>query len=317
MKIDRLHHLLSPGRLAFCREHFRQPGRALRKLAFLDREPFELVDVDGGRARFTRDDRDHVMWDWILANRPGRVRFSEHGELRLETPTHTVLLRPGTKDFTVYREVFLDDLYGLCSVLSGEIGNVIDLGANAGVFTAAALGRAKRVVAVEPMPGEHAQALRNAAANGASGEDVLQRAAFARSGEMLKLYLGHRTSTVTSLAAEWAHGEEEGESIEVETISLRELVDRFGDEPIDLVKCDVEGAEYGIFETADEALLRRIRRIHMEAHIGPGLPESQLTELRTKFERAGFAIEERVPLRWTQGSGSGTLILWMSRPDAA
>jgi FkbM family methyltransferase len=317
MKLDRLRLLASPSRLAFCRRSFVHPWRAHRDLAFLGREPFELVHREGGSARFARGARDHVFWDWYLAERPGELALTERGEVRLATPEHVALLRPGTRDFTTYREIVLDDLYGLRG-LPRDLGNVVDLGANAGLFTAAALPRARRVVAVEPMPSEHAQAVRNAEANGgaAAAADVLPRAAAARSGETLRLFLGHRTSTVTSLSAAWAHADGPGESIEVETISLADLLARFGDEPVDLLKCDVEGAEYGIFEGASDALLRRIARIRMEVHVGPGLPDEGLAALRKRLEGLGFALDERQPVGPGSATGARAGVWWLERAPA-
>ncbi len=63
---------------------------------------------------------------------------------------------------------------------------------------------------------------------------------------------------------------------------------------IDLLKLNVEGAEYEIIRELPIALLRNVKRVFLEFHDFHGFHFSELTE---KLHRAGFQVTTR-PQAW-------------------
>lgn len=77
----------------------------------------------------------------------------------------------------------------------------------------------------------------------------------------------------------------------VEKISLETLLDRSNLESVDLLKLDIEGAEFEVLGTAPAGLLRRISQITVEFHdflpefAGQGL----FADIRSRLNEIGFA----------------------------
>ncbi len=55
-------------------------------------------------------------------------------------------------------------------------------------------------------------------------------------------------------------------AVEVETISLPRFMERIGVEKIDLLKLDIEGAEFDLIASTPESVLRRVNQITVEFH---------------------------------------------------
>ena len=125
--------LFSPRRLQACRSLFRHPWQSLLGLAFLNRKPFPLTLRTGQTLAFSRRGRDHLFWDWYLPGGADHIEFTAEGEIQLEFQGQRLLLRPGTTDFFVFREIYLKDEYGLKN-LPATLNTVVDLGGNIGLF---------------------------------------------------------------------------------------------------------------------------------------------------------------------------------------
>ena len=256
MQIKRLGCLFSPARYRQCRRLFQSPLRALVRLAFLDKAEFSLSLRCGRSATFSRGGRDHKLWGWYFAQRPP-IDFTDDGLVQIDWQGQTVLLRPGTQDFFIFHEIYIDDDYHLAGN-HRRLGTVIDLGANAGLFSSAMLKRAARVISVEAVGENYRQTLRNIALNGGSADDVLHLAVSARSGETLKLYHNSRNSGGHSVDRDWSEQQSSDDYETTESISLADLLDRTGCETVDLLKCDIEGSEYDAFLAADPTTLHKI-----------------------------------------------------------
>jgi FkbM family methyltransferase len=253
---------------------------------------------DGRTLPFSRAARDHKFWDWFLRS-PVPLEFTDDGLLRIQYAEATLLLRPGTTDFAIFEEIFLNDDYGV-RTSPRRYGTVVDLGANVGLFSCAVLKRAQRVIAVEAVGENHAQAVRNITANGGNAADVLHAAVAARSGDEVRIFHNPRNTGGHSVSAEWIDRSrgpkstlrvEDAASESVRTISLKDLLDERRVTTVDLLKCDIEGAEYDVFAGADAATLSRIREIAMEVHVSPAHPPRLLKELAARLRGHGFAVE--------------------------
>lgn len=292
----RLPYLFDRSRLPECRRLFRRPLRALAGLSFVRRGAVTLETRCGRTITFSRAGRDHWFWDAYF-ERPLPLEFTPDGCLQMEYDGRTLFLRPQTSDFLVFREVFLQDEYGLRQS-SRSYGTVVDVGANAGMFTCAVLPRAKRVVSVEAVRANHEHAVRNVTANGGSAGDVLHRALAARSDEQIRLYHNPRNSGGHSTAADWAGNSRRRQSAIRETndfelcttISLGDLLERAGAARVDLLKCDIEGAEYDAFLDAPADVLSRIAELVMEVHVSPAHPPEMLRALIERLQASGFDV---------------------------
>lgn len=144
---------------------------------------------------------------------------------------------------------------------------VLDLGGNIGAFTVwlAAINPATpmKVFAFEPHPGNAELMRRNCTLNRIEGVEVLEKAVAGEAGHVrLDISGGFDAFRIDSAAAD---------AIEVEAITLRDFLDGRGIGRVDLLKMDIEGAEYGIVESDVQTLAERVGMMILEFH---GPPES-------------------------------------------
>ena len=138
-------------------------------------------------------------------------------------------------------------------------GRFFDIGANVGYYTLLAsrvVGEQGEVVAVEPLPRNLEMLRQHLNINRVENVDVAQAAVSDSSG---KAFFSEGDSTATGML-------EPRGGIEVDTITLDELSNRFGDP--DMIKIDVEGAEERVLARAEKTLMRKPRillSIHSDA----------------------------------------------------
>jgi FkbM family methyltransferase len=164
---------------------------------------------------------------------------------------------------------------------------MVDVGANVGFFTlraAAAVGSGGRVYALEPVPANVAALRRNVELNGFANVEVMAVAVAALPGTLV---LGLEDHTGTDLApgrdgtsGNYTEGGA-GARVEVEAVTLDAVLDRVaGDEPVRVLKIDVEGGE----PAALAGMGRRLR--------GDAPPQAILMELNpAALEARGASAE--------------------------
>jgi FkbM family methyltransferase len=155
----------------------------------------------------------------------------------------------------------------------GPGGTMVDAGANWGYFTlvaASLVGPSGHVLAIEPDPRAFARLARNIGMNGFPMVQAWHGAVAARSGRaMLTGYSD--ASDNQGLSRLDAEGAASGPRFETVTAALDDLVE---DQPRDLVKVDVEGAELDVLEGMTRGLAAgRYRALIIELH--PALLESR------------------------------------------
>jgi FkbM family methyltransferase len=177
-------------------------------------------------------------------------------------------------------EVFAFGEYGSETIDWPSVGSVIDCGAHVGSF-ALWLSRWSdaSIVCVEPNPSvlpllEHnLRPIKDRvrvwplAVGGTAGTRVLHDQGFAA-------------------AASLERRSPRDQAVEVEAITLDELVERSGFARVDLLKMDIEGAEFEVFRTARPQTLQRINAALIEWHPFAGQPE----EIALKLEQAGMKV---------------------------
>lgn len=146
------------------------------------------------------------------------------------------------------------------NIRRGDI--VADVGAFEGTFTviaAACTGSAGRIVAFEPSPESRAVLERNMALNGFQQRVTIVPAAVAAATGSATLYSSPREQTSTLYASAAVAGVQ---PMPVRTVSLD---DYFEGERVDLIKIDVEGAEFAVLRGA-QRLLGEGARVLCEIH---------------------------------------------------
>jgi FkbM family methyltransferase len=192
--------------------------------------------------------------------------------------------------------------YLLVRRLSDTLRHAIDIGANVGDWTAEVLratsGRA-RVVCVEPDP-DNARTLR--ARFGARTNVHVFEAAVAERAGISRFVTGDGADSGVGYVDIGGAG-----SIEVPARTLHDIVTDLGDPDVDLVKCDVEGAEMSVL-TGAEPLFRRSRIAVMQVEYNATWQRSG-RYLRELFEFAadhGYAVLLASPMGFARLPAYGT-----------
>ena len=108
-----------------------------------------------------------------------------------------------------------------------------------------------------------------------------------KSGEERELFFDSENSGGHSLAKEWTKNPIK--SITIQTISLEDLLNKVGFQSVDLLKCDIEGAEYEVFLSTSPDVLKRIHAVIMEVHLSLQYPPDILKKLISYFQENGFS----------------------------
>lgn len=172
--------------------------------------------------------------------------------------------------YPVWANVCNRNEYELPESLAGQ--TVVDIGGHIGSFARACLDRgAERVVSVEPLK-ENCLAYRHNLAAYDGRWKLIEAAAFGGQPPEAATMWGYSLLQT----GEW-------ERVSVKTIQLGRL-------ECDLLKLDVEGAEYEILASAD---LSGVGRIVGEGHTFPDIDVPGKTKLVADLERKGFTVQTR------------------------
>ena len=169
--------------------------------------------------------------------------------------------------------------YERCGVRLCELkGTVVDAGAHVGLFSLRAARHAARVIAIEPHPLTLHLLKLNLRQNAINNVTVMERALWGSPKPVTLVDGAH--SAANSVIAGQSNGEE------VKTVTLEEILRGAG--PIDLLKLDVEGAEFGVIESARPATLAKVNAIVGELH--PEGKKERVSEIADKLRSVGFSV---------------------------
>lgn len=160
---------------------------------------------------------------------------------------------------------------------------IIDAGANIGTFSlfAARAAPDAQIVALEPFPATRARLEFHVKRNGLANRVECRPWALAGSESRRFMAGGNAPSQSRGLADA---GECE-EGVVVEAVTLELLLDRTGLQFVDLLKMDIEGAEYEVFLSTPDKVLHRFRAIALEYH-----PNGLKRVLFDRLLAAGFHL---------------------------
>ncbi|WP_167487666.1 FkbM family methyltransferase [Nocardia terpenica] len=211
--------------------------------------------------------------------------------LTLWTPRE---IRAMAARYTV-REIFEGERYRHPGFELAPGDNVIDIGANIGVFALWAAPRIPggRILAVEPSPVVFDCLRRNVELNGLDRVDLVN-AAVGRDGATLDFVynsrwptMGHAKGLSPSKVLLTNHKHDIYQ--QVPTVSLATMMDRYEMDRVHYLKVDCEGGEFDIFREMDSDHWRRIDKIGAEFHeFAPDLDRRELVQI---LEAEGFEVE--------------------------
>lgn len=210
----------------------------------------------------------------------------------LRDTAETYILRNGSEirteegaDSTTIAVVFVKRDYG-------RVDNdavVIDIGANIGVFAVYAATTAVNttVYAYEPMPSAFNVLLDNIARNQLEDRIIPVQLGVASERVRRKLYQGS-TSQFGSIYPT----DDKNPYVEVDCVSLADILEDHKISHCDLLKVDCEGAEFEILYNTPSHYLARIRKIRMEYHNHATDEEQTLDPLLSFLRERGFELRK-------------------------
>ncbi|MGI8551703.1 MAG: FkbM family methyltransferase [Dehalococcoidia bacterium] len=206
-----------------------------------------------------------------------------------------MLLTP-VRDVLPAVEVFALHDYDIPVIVWDDIKSVVDCGANVGTFALwVAQKSACRILAVEPDPRTFALLERNVA--GLAHRVSLLQAAVAGHDGTRMLYARAETSSSSFFGA----ADSAVRQVHVQTLTLADVLRRAPSLPIDLLKIDIEGAEYEVFQSCDTCDLAQVRVAIVECH---SVTDDDLALVTTRLGTSGMtvAVERR--------HGTGLVVAW-------
>lgn len=215
-----------------------------------------------GLWRLARECRDWPKWLFIyFASRSDDLLY----DLRFRNGAVLRCARNGS-DVHIVSEIWLYrkyDRFG-CNPRPNDI--VVDLGANIGVFSsyAATVGKARKVYAYEAHPGNYARLVHNAeATNTILASDIVStrnQAVWSTNGTV-DLQVDCDNCGAHSIVLR----ETTAPRVSVPAVTLSEILAQIPSSHCDLLKIDIEGAEYDVL-AASRSALSQVDRIVMEHH---------------------------------------------------
>lgn len=172
--------------------------------------------------------------------------------------------------------------------------NVVDVGANVGVFTKFILYNniSDKIISIECSP----TALNDLIYNFKNENRVtIIPKALHYNNEPISFYNSEEHSVISSVIppeklTQHMAGIKGESKITVDTITLKELIDQYG--TIDLLKIDIEGAEYNIFDNVDIKLFDNINNMFIECHYFEDNYKEKYLNLKYILTSAGYIIYE-------------------------
>ncbi|MFA6253142.1 MAG: FkbM family methyltransferase [Patescibacteria group bacterium] len=195
-----------------------------------------------------------------------------------------IYLRQGTSDTFVYKEIFIDKSYENCVAALSKESTVIDLGAHIGMFSIYCAGRCQQVFAYEAHRKNFDLAKKNIVNLNISNVSLFNLAVWSKSDEIVYL-----DDTETAQTGEYAINRDG--KMEVKTISLVDIFSFNNINFCDLLKIDIEGAEYEVLMSAPIDIFQKIKVIFFEYHQDL-TNQKTVVDLEEFLKKIGFKIEK-------------------------
>jgi FkbM family methyltransferase len=198
----------------------------------------------------------------------GGVSFTPN-EISIHAPPAVapVHLRMNTSDLPTFYQVFSKSEYDI--EFPNEVKTIVDLGANIGLAAAYLKGRYPdaNIVCVEPNAENYKMLQKNIA--GLDGVTAIHAAVWPVAGRLEVVDTDASGKPLGFWGAQTRlASEQEGTDVrsEVSAITISEIMRRSGFEKIDLLKVDIEGAEFELFSENTHEWLPHVGSLVIETH---------------------------------------------------
>ena len=198
----------------------------------------------------------------------------------------TFMVRKNTSDMRVIQEVF--DLGSYSHVNLKPTDTVLDIGANIGAYTLYASRRARQVISYEPFMENFDMLKGNVEQNDVHNVKLCNMAVGGKARKTVVHAGGPNFGTVSLYASESTESMQE-----TQVCSLEEVFSLHNLTKVDVLKLDVEGAEYEIL-MENAHVLSKIDRIILEFHDYKDLGDHR--ELIKVLKEEGFVVEKHQTL---------------------
>jgi FkbM family methyltransferase len=172
--------------------------------------------------------------------------------------------------------------------LASANGVVVDAGAHVGLFSLLASAHARTVIALEAHPTNFALLAANVAGNRAENVEARHRALWSAQ-ESVYLVEGPQSSAGSVLGGN-------GRTFAVQADTLDSIVAETG--PVDLLKLDIEGAEFAVLEHASDETLGQISAVVAELHLEGRRERLAPTVDRLRASGFGVVVSEPPSAHW-------------------
>ena len=199
-------------------------------------------------------------------------------------------IRPNTWDAKIITDVLIHNEYGLPDDMSGQV--VLDIGAHIGAFAVSCQKRrAKRIICYEPDPENLALLAYNTDEDKESIAEILLVHAAVTAEDCSDIGLRRLSEHDGDLGQNTGHIDVFGSPDGTQGIGINNAIKAVGD-PIDLLKIDCEGAEWGIFESGD---FSKVKSVIAELHLVTAEGEHRILDTmkgKTLEELASVAVRK-------------------------
>ncbi|MFQ5729065.1 MAG: FkbM family methyltransferase [Waddliaceae bacterium] len=227
-------------------------------------------------------------WYVILLDYCGLLRGSEI----------TYIFRNGIKcitrgnnkdDRAVIKTVWLNKVYILNEDDLQDGSIVIDIGAQIGVFSVFSASYANniKVYAYEPFPDNYKLLIENIEVNKLEKHVYPFDVAVTDSSEKIKLFIDERGTTGHSVIIP------QEKHVTVNSTTLTDIMEANKISQCDLLKMDIEGAEYPVLYSTPNHIFRKIKRIYLEYEDIDGSTKYNHQYLHKFLSENGFSIIEK------------------------
>jgi len=196
-------------------------------------------------------------------------------------------------DLSVIDEFFVDKMYrSVEPIISATKYPILDIGAHIGVFSlfCRAFNQTAPIICIEPEPDNFKLLKQNIKTNNLSGVKIQQAAITGTEEKTTTLYLSknsHNHSTLKS-PNNLTIQQFNNSTIIVPAINLERLMKENKIKKIGLLKIDIEGAEFAIFQSFDLSIFKKIQNMVIEYHESN---KNKRADLGNLIRSHGFSVE--------------------------
>lgn len=198
-----------------------------------------------------------------------------------------ISFKPFDCSYRNYIEFFADDIYGSFNL--NDLDVVIDVGANIGLFAKYMYGKnTQKVILIEANPLIE-ESINTVLGSDANRSKIYLAPLFGNKEKVMFKYAKSNSTIGTLVMDSNVSGYEEMDSeMELETITMDEIIKENNLERISLFKCDIEGGEYSLIESMTDEHMSIIDRFLIEFHNNTS---GELEKMVNKLNSHGFDCE--------------------------